>query len=359
MGRKAFTLASFALFALTHDGLAAPSDPLIPGSRYQSAVAAAMGEAYLPLNEDVSAGLFYNPAGLGRVLSPTYEVVNFSFFGNTTYFGKLGTTTYDPTSLSSSNSVISNSGKMSGTGAQFVSAVGFPLFSFGILASTELGSMTNADSSLSYRSLYQIIPTVGRGWSFYGGIVRIGYSLQWVNKAQGSPTVTAADTLGYNQYLNQGSGFSHNAGIEFAVPLSLLPTASIVVRNIAGVHYSSFNMYSFSPSSVGTPASEKMTVDLAMSIHPRPRGAQLHFVIEGRDMTNTTGTLVINHFSAGAEWGMGGKFFLRAGARGVQPSGGMGWRNKKSEMSMTFYTEKLETLLSDSRILFQYLIRSF
>src|SRR4051794_13358195 len=73
---------------------------LVPGSRYTSARAAAMGDAFLPLGEDGSAGLFYNPATLAKPTPTTLEIFNLSLYGNLNYLGSLDGNFYKITNLS-------------------------------------------------------------------------------------------------------------------------------------------------------------------------------------------------------------------------------------------------------------------
>ena len=56
-------------------------------------------------------------------------------------------------------------------------------FGFGVLAQTLDEAKVNSNGSITYRSVYQIIPTAGFALRLAEGIVRIGYSIQYVNES--------------------------------------------------------------------------------------------------------------------------------------------------------------------------------
>ena len=45
----------------------------VPGSRYMSGRAAAMGDAFLPLADDGASAVFYNPSAIARLKDPRFE----------------------------------------------------------------------------------------------------------------------------------------------------------------------------------------------------------------------------------------------------------------------------------------------
>src|SRR5256885_561612 len=81
--------AYLALGWVLGEGSAHARQDLIPGSRYTSGRAAALGDAFLPLGEDGAAALFYNPAAIGKLKGPTIEPLNLSIYGDLGYFSSL------------------------------------------------------------------------------------------------------------------------------------------------------------------------------------------------------------------------------------------------------------------------------
>ena len=105
-------------------------------------------------------------------------------------------------------------------------------FALGLLMSNDIGATSDAAGNVRYRSLYQFIPAAAFGVRLAGGIVRLGYSVQWVNEAAGDVSVPSGTELGYNQNLAQGSGFSHMVGAALTLPLTYLPQFDLVARNV-------------------------------------------------------------------------------------------------------------------------------
>ena len=179
-----------------------------------------MGDAYLPIGDDPPSGLFYNPANLGRIRKTQIEPLNFSGYLNSPLITVSGTSFYNGSSLSSRLQL--GISWWTDSGHRWLSR--FKLWFLGVcdgrFGAVPYDGSANVDTTLSYRSLYQFIPALGYGYRFLGGALRVGYSLQWVNEALGSPTVANSGSLGFDQGLNQGSGFSHTAGLALMLPIS-------------------------------------------------------------------------------------------------------------------------------------------
>src|SRR5690242_14671582 len=101
-------LFCFFYFSGGKGKLAYAREDLIPGSRYTSGRAAAMGDAYIPLADDVASGLFYNPANLAKVLKTQFEPFNASFYSNVGNIPNIGNGT-QVTSLSGNLSTLNKS----------------------------------------------------------------------------------------------------------------------------------------------------------------------------------------------------------------------------------------------------------
>lgn len=339
-------------------------EDIIPGSRYTSGRGAALGDAFLPLADDVPSGLFYNPAGLGKVRHLEVEPLNFSGYFNSGFLSTLSGSSVGATSLSSiAPTLQSNVGQNVGVGGAFIPSVGFPGFHFGILVQTQLGAKANSGGTITYRSLYQFIPAMGTAIRIANGIIRIGYSLQMVNQASGNPTVSASSALGYDKGLSQGTALSHNFGLALTAPMQFLPSLNFVARNVFGANFMPFTVLNFANSPSGVPATEPMTVDGSLSIQPRlGRGVSLNLVLEGRDLLNTTNLPWLTRVALGAELVIQNRVFLRGGWGSGYPSAGLGVRSKTSEISFSWFSEELGSqyaLQRDQHFMIHYQIRAF
>ncbi len=337
---------------------------LIPGSRYTSGRAAGMGEAYLPLGDDAGSGLFYNPANLGRIRKSVIEPINLSISGNGDFLSTASLDFYKVSDLGAYQSVLEqNVGKMPGAGMALLPSITFPGFAFGILLQGDVAAQMNSDRSVTYRSLYQVIPALGWGHRFFDGVIRVGYSVQWVNQAIGNPTVTDLSYLSYNRNLSQGSALSHNLGIAIAAPYKFSPAINFVARNIMNTRFIGYTPMSFIGDSSGIPSEEPMTFDGSFSVGPRlGLGVGMNLVIEQRDILNKMGVDLMGHLAGGLEFSFRDKVFLRGGWRGGYPSFGFGMKRQGAEMSLAWFTEEIggHYLASgESRLMLQYQFRTY
>lgn len=334
----------------------------LPFSRYTSAAAAALGDAYLPLGEDAGTGLFYNPATLGKIRKLQVTALNLSGYANMGYFSMLGSNllnTYQFFDLNTyATSLLASGVAHSAMGAQFLPAFEIPFLSFGVLFVDEAGARA-LGSSIEVKSNFEITPAIGTGFRLANGILRMGYSFQWVNKM--TVNGITSSPYAYDKPALKGSAFSHNAGVAVTLPVATLPSVNFVARNIFGATYNSFSIVPFGQGVTGVPTTEPMTFDVSLSISPKlGRGVSLNLVTQYRDLFGATGLTPWALFSGGLELAIRDFFFLRGGYGQGYPSAGLGLKRRGSEFSLTWYSEELgSTYLGqrDQRVMFQYQLR--
>ncbi len=337
---------------------------LVPGSRYTSGRGAAMGDAYFPFIDDGAAALFYNPAAFGKVKYMQLEPLNFQMQSNTDYLNIVDRNFYKVFSLSNyASTLMRKTDKFPGVSGAIFPNFGARGFGFGILMQDEI-SATSDGSNIRYRSKYLFIPAFGAGVRLAGGVVRMGYSLQWVNQASGDLVVpSTTDPLGYDQGLAKGSAVSHTAGFALTLPIAYLPSINLVARNILGAHFGSFTILSLAKNTSGTPANEPMSFDASFGVQPKMgKGGSLNFALALRDVTSRSPMSLFGRLSSGVEFDFRDQFFLRGGWRSGYFSAGIGLRRKTAEFAMSWYTEEIGTSyreLGDTRYLLHYQIRAF
>lgn len=343
---------------------------LVPGSRYTTVRAATLGDAFLPLAEDGATGLFYNPAGLAKTRVSHFDPFDVTIYGNDQYLNLFGiksiSTFYKVTSLQSFLPLLQqNAPKYISVGSGLSTAFSTRIVTFGILGQTQLGSQVNQDGTIHYRSLYQIIPALGSGIRLASGIVRIGYSLQWVNQASGTFNGVSASSspLGYNQNISQGAAISHNFGFALSLPFQFLPSFNLVARNARGAKFSSFSLIPLARNSSDPPPDEAMSVDAALGIKPKiGLGAYSNILLQLRDVSNTSKVPLQGRISFGLEISFRDSFFLRGGWGGGYPNGGFGLRRKGSDFSLGWISEDVGSTYHgqrDIRYILQYQARAF
>lgn len=348
-------------------GAAHSRDERLPGSRYTSVREMALGDADLAIADDGASGIFDNPSGIAKVRGPRVEPINLMFSGGAGLFGVGGMDVYKFTSLSSfaPKLVASPDSTVSG-GLSFAPTFSTRGAAIGALLQNSFIARGNADGTITYRSRYEFIPGAGFALRVAGGMIRLGYSLQWVNKSEGDVTTpVGADlgSLGWNQGLRQGSGFSHTAGFALTMPTTYLPTASIVARNVLGTRYGSFNLLGMASNPVGVPDEEEMTVDAGFAISPRlARGNILSFTFAYRDLLSQTAFPWYGKLAGGMEINLSERFYLRLGWGSGYPSAGIALRGKTGEFGFTWSSDELGDSYhawQNTRFSMQYQIRAF
>lgn len=353
---------AFALFLLLTT-FAQAREEFVPGSRFISARGAALGDSIEPSVDDGSA-LFYNPAGLSRIQKPSLEVMNLELRSNTQYVANLTRDFYNFPRLGTYGKTLVRKKGMEPAGGYSL----FPNFSMrgfaiGVLAQADLRA-TSDGSGISYRSKYEFIPAVGFSRRFASGVVKLGYSLLWVNQASGKVTVDSADpNLGYNQYLKQGSGFSHNMGLAITMPVQYLPSLNVVARNVGGLKYTGRAIGTFGSNTTGLPDNEAMTFDIAVGAQPKiGNGALWNLSAVLRDATSTSHASLYGRLALGAEFSFRNAFFLRGGFQSGYLSAGLGLRTARGELNLSWYGEEYGNGFrnkQDIKYMFQYKIRAF
>lgn len=357
-------------FLVLHEEGAWARMNIVPGSRYTSGRGAAMGDAFIPIADDGAGALFYQPAAIGKVRGPQAEPFNFSFYGNDQFGSLVGiktaTNIYKVTSLSSFLPTLQqNPGKFASIGASVAPMFYMRQIAFGVLMQNQMGAQVNQDGTVHYKSLYQAIPTFGTALRLASGIVRLGYSLQWVNQASGDfnniPATT--DPMGYNQRLAQGTAISHNLGFALTLPFRYLPSLNVVARNVLSAKFTEFSLFPLARNHVGVPPTEPMTLDASFSIQPKAGlGGYFNWVFEYRDLTNTSKTPYMARIAPGVEFSFRDNFFLRGGFGGGYPSAGIGLRKKGGEFAITWYSEDIGPTYHshrDIRFMIHYQVRAF
>lgn len=344
-------------------------EDVVPGSRYMSARAMSMGDAFLPLADDTASALFYNPAGLARLRGVHADVMNLQLYGNGNYFTSADLSHadfYKVSSLSSYTSALKrNPDNWQGVGYSLVPAFNFKGFAFGLLVQEQVRAKYNSsNSTVDYKSNYQIIPAAGGALRLAEGIVRIGYSLQLVNQASGEVDGSpASGNLGYNQGLQKGSALSHTLGIALTMPYQHLPELNVVGRNLFMARFSSSAMMPFATSTNGTPGNEGTTFDVSLSwVEKIGAGSEFTWVVEDRDALASSHVSILGRMAIGLEFDFRRVLFLRGGWGSGYPNLGFGLKRKTSEFSLTWSNVEIGNSYHDqrdSRYILQYQVRAF
>jgi len=326
-------------------------DYLYPEERYESPEAAALGGITLPLTNEAGNNLMNNPAGLAQTSSLRAEPLNLSLQMNSNSASNLATTqlkSFTLGGIASTMNQTANNNIPFGLGFSNMSAFSWHGFGAGILLDEFSRAQSNG-STVKTQVVSQMVPTVGYGFGLARNIIRIGYSLQYVNQTEGSASQASNSSASFLSGLQKGSGLSHNVSINFAFPFTFRPTFTFMVRNIGGLTYGSSSLLPLGTNIAGVPGNEPMTIDMAFDFMVR-MGASVksRFYFEYQDFSSQTAIPnIFDRFKTGFDLsfsdlvvrgGMTGLLQLSAGGI-AQFSGGVAYRGQSSEIGFTYYHE--------------------
>jgi hypothetical protein len=302
-----------------------------------------MGDSCLGIVNDGASALFYNPAALSRIRGLQIEPFNVSAQANNGLFQVLGADFLQVQSYDAYKTGLADRPNIWAGGSYAVTpTVAFQGFSTGVHYENRVRAVQQ-NGQFRYVSQIQMVPSVGMGFKLASGILRFGYSLQWVHLAQGDVTEAAGTTGGgFNRGLGEGAGFSHNAGFQLTLPYTYLPYLTFVARNIGGVSFSGPSLMGLSSSVAGEPADQKMSVDGAVGWMVKFGNTwQNQISVTARDATNSSSTAWMGRMAGGMEISKGESVFFRGGLASGYPTAGFGVRLRRSDLSLSWFSEEI------------------
>ena len=343
---------------------------LYPEARYVSPEGEALSGITVPLTDEAGNNLMNNPAGLAKVSGYRAEPLNMSFQMNSNSVSNLTASqlhSFSLGGLTSTMNLAANNNVPFGVGFSNMSAFSWNGFGIGILAQ-EFSRAQSDGTNVKTQVVSQMIPTAGYAFGLARNIIRIGYSLQYVNQTEGTATQTSNSSATFLSGLQKGSGLSHNVSINFAFPFSYRPTFSFMVRNIGGVTYSSTSLWPRGTGVTGAPANEPMTIDMAFDFMVRITGTvKSHFFFQYEDFSSQSSIPnIFDRLKTGFDLSLSPSFVFRAGMTGLmqlsaggvaQFSFGAALKGESSEIGIAYYNEPNPLgALWDTRYALQYKI---
>ncbi len=300
-----------------------------------------MGDASLPLVEDLGLALMQNPAGLAtrHGLSGQTDIITEFTPGAASAVGSGVGSGFSLSNLSKAS--LDNFSALVGMGLQVFPAIAWSGLTAGVLFQERI-RVTNDGTKQQSQFVNQFIPTLGYGIPLARGLLRVGYALQFVNTsiANNDADVATAPTA-FSENSKVGQGVSHNASFNLIVPVRYRPTLSLAARNIFGLRYNSGTLLKRASSTSGTPENESMTVDAAFSIEPRIYGDVTSiWSIQVRDLWDAQGLNLMSKIGIGTEINFFRSLGLRAGYTANEFSFGFGFRFTDSKLDFAMYKDR-------------------
>jgi hypothetical protein len=313
-----------------------------------SARALAMGNAYICKVDDAWAA-FYNPAGLGTVRKPQFHLGNVHLEASNGMSNIVGNgpayeipknymNTFDPEQM---RSMLSEDKGM-------LAHSRFNLFPNFTLRGMTLGYMAsqrnraiindvdpdpnNALNTFEIAERRDHGPVFSLSGSLFGGVLKLGASAIYLIRRDLYKSFEPSDSVAVQESDYQtGKSLQLTGGAKLTLPVALLPTFSVVLRNATNNDWDD-------PSDNGGPDEIEQTMDAGFSITPQI-GKMTRIHIEGnlKDVNNAYDTDLKRRLALGVELDINRRLFLRGGYGDGWGSGGLGVRTRTFIMDFTTY----------------------
>jgi hypothetical protein len=332
---------------MKHVGLGLLFLALVPSARaddfYQGIRQMGMGGAAVAVVNDETS-LLLNPIGLGRLRVPYITIIDPEI---TAAEGNMSTVQSLLLDSMDVGEVYNEQAKHPGE-RYFVRGQIFPSFAdrnfgIGFLMKNEVTATRHAGTpamDLNYKNDQALV--AGYNHSFYGGQIKLGAGGRLIDRAGFSGALDpATQGLDPKNFANEGLGLAGDVGLSLTSPTVLLPTLSIMAKDIGDTSFTLGDGYrSYLHDSA--PEKVKQAIDVAVAVFPIwsniTRGT---FTVEYDDVLNTGDT--VRKLHAGVEVNLGDMLFLRAGYNRGYMTGGLEWAAPFFQIQLAYYGEEVGT----------------
>lgn len=302
-----------------------------------------MGNAFSSKVDD-SWAAFYNPAGLGSVRQLQMHLTNIHLETNNGFLdatGGSGSFTDSFTKYSDAfkpagvRDLLADNNGMSHARLNLFPNITFRGITLGYMYSQQQRARIVDDTSdFEIAERVDSGPVLSLSFSLWGGIVKFGATAvvltrkeMWKDIASTAPT-----TIDKSVDYKKGTMTHLVASTRVTLPVFLLPTFSLVVRN------SSMGDW-YDTSMGGAPETIPQSVDTSISITPfASRTSRFHMELGYRDLGDRYSDVPASRkMQAGFELSFMRKMFVRGGYGDGWGSGGIGVRNDKFIFDLTTY----------------------
>lgn len=320
-----------------------PFEDAVSPELITSARALALGNAYMSKVDD-GWSAFYNPAGLGTVRGLQFHLANVHMETNNGYLDITGNGAFSD-SVSNYTKAFDATGlrQLHADNPGNISHARFQLFPNLTYRGITLGYMYSKQNRSRLRSLtddFEIAertdsgPVLALSLSLFGGIFKIGATATYLTRRELQKDFAPTDPVSIDEDVDyrQGSMTHLVAGTRLTLPIFLLPTFSVVVRNSSNVEFDSESLG-------GLPSRIPQTVDYSFSITPNlGRTFRMHWEIAQKDIGNRYESVPSQRkLMTGIEFDYMRKMFVRFGYGDGWGSGGLGVRNESFAFDLTTY----------------------
>lgn len=304
-----------------------------------------MGNVGISSAEDPTTAMFYNPAALARKKKTTIEFFNPQVEFSTGIF-KTTSNQQDYSKNLSLGQVAPNlradTSRVTYLGSSLYPNIHAENFNFGILVRGEGGAFASNDGTLTYRSRYILMPTMGISMSALGGRFKIGTAVRMLQLTENDKTVTNITNIGYRTNPQEGFGIGLDAGALLSLPWSALPTLGFVARNVGDTAFPSGAAYKIGQGVVTRHEKIKGTFDASAALFPKMGSKSvLTLAADYRDIQDKYKVSKKRKINLGMEFDINHIFYLRAGFGRGYWTAGIGLASKHGSLDIGTYAEEL------------------
>lgn len=307
-----------------------------------SARALAMGNAYLNKVDD-SWSAFYNPAGLGTVRKPTLHLANAHLEASNGLMGIVGDgpaskipgnyiDSYDPDKMR--EALAKDPGVLAHSRINLFPNFTIRGLTLGYMYSQRNRAIINDDVANKFEIAERKDhgPVFALNASLFGGIFKVGASAVYLIRRDLYASFAPTDNVNIqDSNYKFGKSLQVTTGARLTLPVALIPTFSIVLRNATQNDFEATDMG-------GSPDEIKQTMDAGFSITPQiGKAMRVHMEVNLKDINNSYDTDAKRRLAAGVELDFNRRIFLRGGYGDGWGSGGIGVRSRTFILDLTTY----------------------
>lgn len=307
-----------------------------------SARALAMGNAYINKVDD-SWAAFYNPAGLGTLRKPEFNIINVHAEASSGLLDIVGDgpaykipgnymDTFDQEDMRTE--LAGDQGKLAHSRFNVFPNITVRGLTLGYLFSQRNRAIINDDVANEFEVAERRDqgPVLSLNGSLFGGIFKLGATAVYLNRRDLYKAFGPSDPVDINgDDYRKGKGLQLTAGARLTLPWALLPTFSAVLRNATNNNWEDI-------SGGGKPDRIRQTVDLGFSVTPQiGKRMRIHLEANMKDVSDSYETDAKRRMAAGMELDFNRRIFLRLGYGDGWGSGGIGLKGRTFQLDLTTY----------------------
>lgn len=305
-----------------------------------------MGGALIGLTSDETS-LYRNPANLGSIRGYFGVLVDPEIEGQEYFTDKINAGNLTGfTDVKSMASTVKNKPHENYHGRlQLTPNFSIRNFSLGFIYRKELNLISDSSGQLAdafHQDDFGL--ALGLNHSFFGGVLKIGATVRAFNRIEvASGTLDLSGDLSLKSIATEGSALAYDAGIILQAPVQMLPSLSVVVRDIGNTVFDKKDGARLRVDA--RPEEVKQSVDAAISLFPiHANQVRSLWTLEYRDVTNSrdeSGTVKRLHF--GTEINLKDLFFIRLGLNQGYYTAGFELASEHVAWQVATYGEEIGT----------------